>query len=75
MHRVANHIVMVVSRWLWVVGLRPCARRKCTHRVAKRFVMVVSRLHGKVTESRDFSRKVTQKRGISIAKWSESDRK
>ena len=29
--RVANRIVMVVSRWLWVVGLRRCAREKCMH--------------------------------------------
>ena len=26
--RVANRIVMVVSRWVWVVGLRLCARGK-----------------------------------------------
>ena len=41
--RVANRIVMVVSRWVWVVGLRPCARGKCTHQVANRIVHVVSR--------------------------------
>ena len=36
MQRVANRIVMVVSRWLWVVGLRRCARGKCMQRVANR---------------------------------------
>ena len=41
--RVANRIVMVVSRWVWVVGLRPCARGKCMHQVANRIVNVVSR--------------------------------
>ena len=41
--RVANRIVMVVSRWFWVVGLRSCARGKCIQRVANRIVMVVSR--------------------------------
>ena len=40
--RVANRIVMVVSKWLWVVGC--CARGKCTHRVAYRIVMVVSKV-------------------------------
>ena len=39
--RVANRIVMVVSSWLWVVGLRRCARGKCIQRVANRIVMVV----------------------------------
>ena len=37
------YIVVVVSRWLWVVGLRRCARGKCMQRVANRTVMVVSR--------------------------------
>ena len=41
--RVANRIVMVVSRWVWVVGLRRCARGKCMQRVANRIVKVVSR--------------------------------
>ena len=41
--RVANRIVMVVSRWVWVVGLRLCARGKCMHQVANRIVNVVSR--------------------------------
>ena len=36
--RVANRIVLVVSRWLWVVGLRRCARGKYTQRVANRIV-------------------------------------
>ena len=35
-HRVANRMAMVVSRWLWVVGLRRFARGKCIHRVANR---------------------------------------
>ena len=40
--RVANRIVMV-SRWVWVVGLPLCARGKCMHQVANRIVNVVSR--------------------------------
>ena len=43
MQRIANRIVMVLSRRLWVVGLRRCARGKCIQRVANRIVMVVSR--------------------------------
>ena len=43
MPRVANRIVTVVSRWLWVVGLRRCAGGKCVQRVAICIVMVVSR--------------------------------
>ena len=36
--RVANRIVMVVSRWFWVVDLRRCAtsRGECIQRVANR---------------------------------------
>ena len=34
-------IAMVVSRWLWVVGLRRCARGKCMQRVANRILTVV----------------------------------
>ena len=41
--RVVNRIVMVVLRWVWVVGLRLCARGKCMHQVANRIVNVVSR--------------------------------
>ena len=43
MQRVVNRIVMVVLRWVSVVGLRRCARGKCMQRVANRIVMVVSR--------------------------------
>ena len=50
--RIANRIVVVVSRWLWVVGLRPCARGKCTSEGCKS--------HWKVKESRDFKRKVAR---------------
>ena len=59
MQRVANCIVMVVSRWLWVVGLRRCARGKCMHRVANRIVMAVSRC--RCRKSRDFNWKVLRK--------------
>ena len=40
--RVSNRIVMVASRWLWVVGLRRCDRGKCVQRVASHLVMVLS---------------------------------
>ena len=43
MRRVANRVVMVASRWLWVVGLRPSARGKRMQRVANRIVVVASR--------------------------------
>ena len=39
MQRVPNRIVMVVSRWVWVVDVRRCARGKCVQRVANRIVM------------------------------------
>ena len=41
--RGANRSGMVVSRWLWVVGLQRCARGKCIQRVANRTAMVEPR--------------------------------
>ena len=33
--------ITVVLKWLWVVGLRRCARGKCMQRVVNRILMVV----------------------------------
>ena len=42
--RVANRIVMLVSRWLWVAVLRRCARGKCMHRGANHIVRAASKV-------------------------------
>ena len=66
MQRVANRIVMVVSRWVQGVGPRRRARGKCMQRVANRIVMVVSRWVWVVGDG---------KVEIPIGKCLESDRK
>ena len=52
--RVASRLVMVVSRWLGVVGLRRCGRGKCIPRVANRIVMVESRKLGVILQRCDW---------------------
>ena len=53
--RVANRIVMVVLRWVWVVGLRLCTRGKYMHQVANRIVNVGVKVASvEVLRTRDF---------------------